>query len=347
MAIELYIRGGVYWCRGRPADGDRYVRQSLGTPDEAIAQAAVREIEGIARKRRILGADAPRPEDEITFSACVMLYDAPARDAGYLKPIVRKFGKFRVRDITPASVRKLAKELYPGASTDTWHRQVVTPVRAVINNAHELGKCQPIRIKTFSRDERIRQDRMRGKESRVPKVPGSWPWLQAFMAKAEPRDAALAYFMFRHGARIGQSVAMTRKDDMNLRAGKVRLPPTKGHDAIWVTLDPEEVVMLANLPLPYRGEARDRVFGISGGRSGALYRRWKATCEAAGIDYLSPHAAGRHGFATEMIVRQKVDAPSAADGRWSSPAVMLQTYSHAEGAEETVRAAFKAGRNNK
>lgn len=131
--LELYPRGGVFWVRGRPADGDSYIRQSLGTSDEAIAEAAVREIEAAARKRRILGADAPKSEDEITFVACVLLYDAPVRDAFYLKPLVRRIGKTRVREITPQFVRKLAKELMPGAATDTWQRQIVTPIRSVIN----------------------------------------------------------------------------------------------------------------------------------------------------------------------------------------------------------------------
>jgi integrase len=141
---------------------------------------------------------------------------------------------------------------------------------------------------------------------------------------------------------------MSRKTDLHLQAGKARLPPAKGHAAAWISLDPEEVVMIANLPLPYRGAAKDRVFGIGGGRSGALYRRWRATCERAGIAYLSPHAAGRHGFGTEMIVRQGIDPVSAAkQGRWSSPAVMLKTYSHEEDSEAKVRDAFAAGRKRR
>jgi len=92
MPLELYIRGGVYWVRGRAADGDEYIRKSLGTSDSEVAAAAVREAEAIARKRRILGPDAPKPEDEITFAACVLLYEASERDAGYLVPIVKRIG---------------------------------------------------------------------------------------------------------------------------------------------------------------------------------------------------------------------------------------------------------------
>ncbi|UYQ71020.1 tyrosine-type recombinase/integrase [Pelagibacterium flavum] len=345
MPLELYPRDGIWWVRGRPADSGDYIRRSLRTSDEAIAQAKVRAIEAQARKRAILGPDAPKPEDEITFAACVVLYDAQPDEVSYLIPINRKIGKMRVKDITPQFIRKLAKDFYPMASTDTWQRQVVTPVRAVINNAHDLGKCPPIRVRAFTKEDRQRQDLFRGKESRKPRTPGSWEWLNAFKEHAGPRESALAHFMFRHGARISQSLAMTRSKDMDLSAGLVRLPMTKGHPAQWVELDPDEVAMIANLPPPYRGAARDRVFYISGGRSGALYRRWKEACDKAGIEYLPPHSAGRHGYGTEMIVRQGVDPISAAkEGRWADPSVMLKTYAHSEDARTKVREAFQVGR---
>jgi len=344
-SLGKYLRGRVWWVKGTRPDNDQYVRESLRTPDEAVAEAKIEEIYREARKRRILGPDAPKPEDELTFYEAITRYDAGASEARYLKAIMRRIGKQRVKDITPQAVRKLAKDMYPLASTDTWQRQVVTPVRSVINNAHDLGLCPPIRIRAFDRDERVRQDRFRGTDSRQPRSPGSWPWLLAFIEHADPRDAALAYFMFTKGARIGQSIAMTRIHDMDLSAGSLRLPATKGHPAQWVNIAPELVAMISNLPVPYRGLARDRVFTLAGtGKSGALYARWRAACKAAGIEYLPPHSAGRHGFGTELIVRQGVDPSSAAaEGRWSSPAVMLKTYSHPEDAEERVREAFRAG----
>lgn len=342
-SLEKYLRGRVWWVRGTRPDTDEYIRESLETSDEAIAEAKVDEIYRAARKRRLLGADAPRPEDELTFNDLVPIYEASARDAGYLLPIVKRIGRDLVKSITPASIRRLAKQLYPYASTDTWQRQVISPVRSVINNGHELGKCPPIRVKAFTKAERVKQDLARGQQSRLPRTPGSWPWVLAFCEHAAPRDAALCWFMFRHGYRLTQSMEMTRSKDMDLSAGLVRVHASKGHPAHWVELDPEEVVAIANLPVPYRGQAKDRVFTIAGGRSGALYRRWKATCKAAGIEYLPPHSCGRHGYGTEMVVRQQVDPVSAAENLWSNPSVMLKTYSHAEDAAGKVRDAFRAG----
>lgn len=344
MPLEYYPREGVYWVRGRPGDGEKYIRRSLRTADEAIAEAAVREIDAAARKRRILGPDASKPQDELTFNSAVGLYSPSRSDARYLIPVVKKIGKERVKDITPAAVRALARQLYPDASTDTWQRQVITPVRSVINNAHELGRCSPIRIKAFDQKERVKQDVLRGKQSRVPRTPGSWAWLLAFCEVADPRDAALAYFMFRHGYRVGQSVAMKRRDDMDLGAARVRVHASKGHPAHWVDLDPEEVVMIANLAPPFRRAGADHVFRIPSANNGALHGRWQTACKRAGIEYLSPHEAGRHGYGTEMIVRQRVDPVTAAEDKWSDPSVMLKTYAHAEGGRDRVRDAFMAGK---
>lgn len=342
--LEPYLRGEVYWVRGRPADGDEYVRQSLGTSDEAIAWAAVRELEAKARQRRILGPDAPKAEDELTFAAAVLLSPVSGRNALYLKPLVRRHGKMRVKEMTPEFIRQIGPQMLPMASTDTWQRQIITPIRGVINNAHALGKCPPIRVRRYSEAERVKQDVLRGKQSRVPKVPGSWPWLLAFMKHADPRDAALAYFMFRHGYRVTQSVQMTVSHDLDLPGNRVRVHASKGHPAHWVELDPEEVAMIANLRRHRRGDAANRVFGITSAVNGALRGRWKTACKKAGIEHLRPHAAGRHGYGTEMVVRQGVDPISAAKNKWSDPSVMLKTYAHSDEAETRVREAMLAGK---
>ena len=52
------------------------------------------------------------------------------------------------------------------------------------------------------------------------------------------------------------------------------------------------------------------VFGY--GSSTGYNNRWKKICKRAGIQYLSAHPAGRHGFFTELVVRQGVDPVTAA-----------------------------------
>lgn len=342
--LEKYQRGATWWVRGRLPGEKQYLRESLGTSDEAIAEAKIREIQREARKRAILGPDAPKPQDELTFSGAVLLFDAKPRDAIYLAKVIKRIGDHLVRDITAQTIKRLAKKMYPAASTDTWHRQVVVPVRSVINAAHEAGLCPPIRVKAYTKVERMNQDRARGKNSRVARAPGSWEWLMAFREHADPRLGAMALFMFTTGARISQTLAMRNPRDMDLSHFRLFLPAAKGHPAQWVEVLPMVAIDVANLPAPKGKLASKRVFGYAGQRSGWLYRAWRKACDDAGIEYLSPHAAGRHGFGTEMIVRMKVDAATAAQaGRWASAKVLLDTYSHADGSGDRVRAAFADG----
>lgn len=342
MPLETYRRGKTWWVKGRCDGIDGYVRESLGTTDEAVAKAEVRKIERRALKRAILGDDAPKREDELTFSEAVLLYTARPRDADYLLKILPHLGDKKVRDITGKSVKALAREMYPTASVDTWQRQVIVPVRAVINNAHEEMGTPPIRIKAFTRNDRMAQDRARGKDSGRERTPGSWEWIDAFRATAKARRnpyiAALALFMFTTGARISQATDIKPRD-LDLQRARVLMPTAKGHPAQWVEITMELVVELANLP-PRGG----KVFGYKSRSS--VYGAWATTCKKAGIEDLDPHEAGRHGFGTEMLVRQKLDPVTVAKaGRWSSPSVPLRTYGHSENAADKVREALQNGRN--
>ncbi|MBO6892290.1 MAG: tyrosine-type recombinase/integrase [Roseibium sp.] len=338
MPLEIYKRGNRFWVRGRTDGIDGYIERSLKTSDGQVAAAKVGEIERKARQRAVLGQDAPTEADELTFAAAVVLYNAKPADAGYLLKVMPEIGTKRVKEITPKFVRNLGKKLYPNAACDTWRRQVVTPICAVINNAHQEKGTPPIKVKGYTPAERQAQDDKRGKQSRVPKTPGSWEWLDKFRDEANVYMGALALFMFTTGARIGQSV-LIKPSDLDLQNGRLWLPPSKGHPGQWVDLIPEVIVALANLK-PRKG----RVFGYTS-RSSA-YGPWRNACNRAGIEYLAPHAAGRHGFGTETVVRQGVNPVDAAKaGRWSSPRILLDTYAHSEESSANVRDAFTRNRN--
>lgn len=60
------------------------------------------------------------------------------------------------------------------------------------------------------------------------------------------------------------------------------------------------------------------------------------------LAYLSAHPAGRHGFFTELVVRQGVDPVTAAKaGRWSDRNLPMRIYAHAETDEAAIRARFR------
>src|SRR5690606_11513140 len=119
--------------------------------------------------------------------------------------------------------------------------------------------------------------------------PATWPWVQAFMAHANPHLGALACFMFLTGARIGEALAVTWSD-VDLAAARVRIPGSKLQPARLAHLPPPLVAAIANIEGPREGT----VFRYSS-RSTAKVQ-WNAAVERAGIERLSFHCC-RHGFA--------------------------------------------------
>lgn len=346
MPLEPYQRGKHWWVRGRVeylgTPISNYYRRSTGASTKAGARQWCFDEERKTIRRHLLG-----DEKALTFAEAVMLYPAAPADALYLTKIVPLMGNLLIKNITPKIVKNLGPVLYPANSTDTWVRQIITPVRSVINNAHDLGQCAPIRIRGYTKEERVAQDLKRGKKSRVKRQPGSWEWLLQFRLHASQRHAALALFMFMTGARISQAVAMHPHHHLDLANGRLCIPPAKGHDERWITVAPELVEELSSLPPLYpRGVKRDpanlRLFGFADRSSPR--KGWNRACEKAGIECLPFHAAGRHGFGQEMNVRQPVDEKAAGEfGGWADTSLMRRTYTHAEQVTAKIHAAQRKG----
>ena len=347
MPLETYLRGTTWWAKGRVEFNGKpitdYYRCSTGASDEGGARQWCREEEERRIRRFLLG-----DEKALTFAEAVILYPVNAKSAALLIPIVKEIGDSLLSNITPVAIRALGPTLYPNACTDTWQRHVITPIRSIMNLAHDDGKGPAIRIKGYTKEERVGQDSLRRKPSRVQKTPGSWEWLLKFREHADRRHAALAHLMFTTGARISQAIAMHPGEHLKLQECKVCIPAAKGHDDRWVTISPELVAELANLPELFpRGWPRKpenlRVFGFADRSSPR--KGWDAACKGAGIQRLPFHAAGRHGFGQEMNVRQPIDEKAAGQvGGWSDTGLMRRVYTHAEDADAKVLKAQKAGR---
>lgn len=278
----------------------------------------------------------------------VLEYDAKPADARYLSKILTErptVNNMPIDTITGAFIKRLGLELYPMAATDTIWRQVVTPMRAVINNMHELGKGPYIRVKSFKETERIDRDTQRDKQSRIARDASDKTWVEEFCAHADIYNAAMVRFMFETGSRIDQAISMEPKH-LDLMNKRVWVKAQKGHPAQWVEISHSMMIELANLPpkcphnrkLGYKLEPR--VFGY--GSTGGYRKAWKTICKKAGIKYLMAHEAGRHGFGTELLVRQGVDPVTVAEhGRWSSPKMLLETYVSAEASQADIRERFR------
>lgn len=319
---HLYKRGAV-WHYSFTVEGNR-IRASSGTPDKKLAADAAVKHENRERRAAIHG-----PESVVTFSEAVSLYIDAGKDTRYVLKALDHFGDMLVARITAPMIRQAAQELYPKAMPATMNRQGIAPIQAIINFAADRGLCQAVKVRRFP-------------VAKVKRLAGDKHWLAAFQRAAvqlgNPHIAALARFMFETGARLGQATALTW-EGLDLASGAVTLATRKTGPGggVWerrAFLTPAMVAEIANLE-----RKGPRVFYYKNRNS--VLRVWKAVVRAAGIPYLDRHEAGRHGYATETIVRNKVDIPTAADGGgWKSRRLMLETYAHGEGVQEMVLSVF-------
>lgn len=322
---KLRKRGEV-WHYSFTVAGKR-IRKSAETPDRSLAQ----EI-ALRHELRLRRAAAHGEKAELTFAEAINLYLDHKPSARFLAPLLERFGRWKVAQIDQPAVRKAARELLPSASPATWNRQVVTPVRAVINFAAEEGLCDHFRIKRFPEG---------GRKARPA---GDKTWLAAFQKQARKQDlhrlAALARFMFETGARVGQCCQLTWSD-IDLQAGAAVLR-TRKTGASGAHMEERTAYLTRNCVADI-ANLSDRhprlVFGYAS-RS-TLHKTWSRVVAKAGIAPLTCHEAGRHGFATEAIVRAGLDVATAADlGGWKSRRLMMETYVHSDAGRETIEKVF-------
>jgi integrase len=337
--FEVKWRKGVAYLHA--TIGGKRIRKSLGTRDKEIARRRAAEEAGRLERVELYGV-----EKEATFADACLLYLDPdtnpqVPERHFLAPIIKKIGRVRLAKLFPNDVKALAKELYPKAKPQTWNRQVVKPVRAVINFAHGSGLCAPIYITGFKeKDKRVRRaiDRT---------------WIDAFMKTAiedgNPRLAAYALFMFTTAARPIEAIRLC-PHHFDLDNKRAFLSMTKNGDGRDFMLTGEMVEVLRSLEPrtiergKFKGEVR--VFGWADTK-GPL-KPWKSVCKRAGIAVVQPYEGGRHSFATEAVVRQERNiVTSARVGNWKDPSVLLRNYAHAENLDGFAEDVFGADAGTK
>lgn len=334
---NIWIKGWIEFEGARIAGP---YRCSSGSSTKAGAENWIAAETEYQRRRHMVGEDAAQ-----TFSDAVLIYPANAKTARQLLPIDREIGETPLTKITGKLLKSLGPKMKPLVSTDTWWREIVTPARAVINNAHELRGTPAIKVRQYTSNERVSQDIKRKKTSRIARTPSDRDWVAAFCGAADSHNAALLRFMFETAARIDQAVSLT-SSDIDADECQVWLKAQKGHDATWVKVSEAMMGELLALPKKFTRNPRtgklleQRVFGYNSSTS--YNSRWRTICKKAGIPYLSAHAAGRHGYYTELVVRQDVNPLKAAKaGRWSDASLPMRVYAHPETDEASLREHFR------
>ncbi|AGS81037.1 integrase [Caulobacter phage Cr30] len=261
----------------------------------------------------------------LTFHEAAISYVEHGGEERYLRKLIEHFGNQDVSKITPMAVRNSVKIIFPNSSPATHNRQVITPMRAVLYHAHEMGWRMPAKIKSFY----------------APKtkltIPANRKWLETFIDQCDkdelPHLAACVLFMNLTGARVSEAVNFLGKH-INLRERKAILIKTKT-DFNSIRYLPDHLVeRLRDLNIG----PEDRAFKYKCRFS--VNERIGAVCNRAGIQYKSSHTVGRHSFATNALnagvsVRVAMDA-----GGWKSSSIFLETYSHSMDAGKRVADIF-------
>lgn len=303
MSLKLFLRNGIWHYQGTVAGRRLRGSTKISKKHKDIAARKVAEIETREWKCSVDG-----PEAVLTFADAALHYRAAGKSSRFLDKVEDHFKEVLVKDITAGRIRQMAIDLYPQCSGASRNRMAIVPAQAVINHAAESELCQPIRVKRFKVDAKVKE-------------PATLEWIKAFQKEAAPAVGALALFMFLTGARIGEAVAL-EWDDVNLEARTALIRETKVSSERKAHLPAMLVAALANVPKV----AGRPVFVYQ--HPDDVWRAWEGAIKRAGIMELTPHSC-RHGFATGLL-RRGIDVVTVAKlGGWKTPAQVLKTYGHA------------------
>lgn len=319
--LKLKERNGIWYACG--TIGGKRIRESLGTGDKKVAEEARAQYEARLWKRHTYGEEAVRLFEEAATS-----YMEQGGEARFLAPIIKHFKGRAIGTIKPAEIRAMSMKLYPTGAAATRNRQAIIPARAVVNHAHDLGWCGPMKVKMFE----------------VPKSNKHKPvdriWLDAFLKQADADKlfhvSALVLFMHQTAARVSEAVNLEGQY-VDLENRVAVLVKTKTEE--WSTrhLTTELVARLAGLGLA-EGE---RVFSYTDVK--AVNKRIAAICDRAGIVKRTTHSAGRHSFGTNAMNVPGADIKTAMDaGGWKSAKLFLETYVHSHDAGRSLAEKFDA-----
>lgn len=320
MPLKLIRRGKIYYLSGS-IGGQRYVESTrTGSKPHAEAQR-------VKREREILDGSYLGEGRATIFATAALVYLEKGGEGRFLAPILERFGKLRLAEITPALVSAFARDHYGHLAPATVKRHLYTPLNAVMSAAHraQLGplyRFDPPRVK------------------RAPVQYADDRWLRAFFEHANFRVAAIVLFMTLTGARVSEACRLAPAD-IDLERGEAVLRITKSGKARRAPLAPVLVDALRRAldELATDIDGRRRVFGYAS--------RWSVNpaiervCRRAGIAYLSSHKVGRHAFAARLLAQGQSLKLVQEAGGWSQIQVVSESYGHLEqqAIDEAMRSA--------
>ncbi|MCB1383243.1 MAG: tyrosine-type recombinase/integrase [Notoacmeibacter sp.] len=322
MPLRKYKRGRYWWLEGTATGGDR-IHESTRQVDEKVAEQV-----RIRREAQLLDVALMGEKATYSFAQAVNLYLDNGGQARFIRRLLEHFGETPLAKITGADVRAAAKAIYPNAAYPTWNRQVVIPMRAIVNCAADAKKADKPVFKGFTAKTPGSR-----KSNRPPPVAVDRTYIDAVRAHLEhdPWVRAMLLFTFQTAARRGDMLALKWRN-VDLERKVVRFVDMKNGETAETELTEEMTRELAGLE-------RRNAFVFDKRTPKSIYARLQEACEKADVPYLGLHQPGRHSFATELVVNHGVDLPTAKElGRWKTTRVLAENYAHgrARGIIETV-----------
>lgn len=293
-------------------------RRRASTNDPRLAREEAAIIEA-----KLLRAEwhGERTVDRMFSEALQSYLDAAPRSMRVIATLVRltaALGETPLNAINQQTVIDLrGRMLRPGAAPATFLREVLVPLRAVLNHAADQKWCDP---------PRFVQPRVGAGRTRFL-LPGE---VERLVAAAPPHVRPLLIFLVGTGARMSEAIELDWRD-VDLGGQRVIFWRTKNGRRRDAELPPRVVSVLAALPAwsgpvfrrrdgqPYVD--RQRQYG------GHIKDAWMRAIRRAGLDpELTPHDL-RHTWASWHYALYRDLLKLKADGGWSS-LTLVERYTH-------------------
>lgn len=320
MPLTLQKRGKVFYVTGT-VRGKRYY-ESTRTGSRPHAEAWRQR-----REREILDAEYLGEARVALFAQAASIYMEKGGERRYLAPLIERWGKWKLAEITAAEVSRYATDRFSEHQSATVKRELYTPLNAVMRAAHRAGLGPLVVFEA----PRVKRKPVQYADDR---------WLEQFFAHAHFRVAAIVLFMTLTGARVTEACRLTPAD-VDLGRAEAILRKTKSGKSRRLSLAPVLVDALRRALAECAREIDGavRVFGYS--------ERWSVNqaieriCRKAGIPVMSSHKVGRHAFAARLLAQGRSLKLVQDAGGWATISIVSEVYGHLEqqAIDEAVRAA--------
>lgn len=295
------------------------IYQAHGTYKGVRVRSSTRAItrlkadDWIFRKMQEIDALAEKSE-KILFADIAKYYIQQGGEKRFLRPLITQWGETAAEDLGARAVSDYCVTEFAGKSPAHVKRSVYVPLNAIYNKALD---DEVISFKKTFKPPKVNR--------KVVEYPED-DWFNLVMPFATLRCRCASMFMTYGGARVQETLNLTRRD-VSLDRREAVLKETKNGDPRRVALHDDAHAAI----LEMWGDGRDLdapLFTYTNRKS--VYRELAIAARDAGAKFYSPHQVGRHAFAARLLANGASLKTVQEAGGWKSIKVVADTYGHLE-----------------